>query len=254
MEGFKETAVVGKQPSYALVAQSLINDISSGFYAVNSLLPTEFDLCKQFGVSRHTVREAIRKLKEMGLVTRQQGVGTIVKSSKAITRYTQSMGSVQDLLQYAQETKLRAVKKEIIEATDSMCTLLKCKAGEKWLVVEGNRYIGEEKLPLAFTTVYIPIRYSGVKDLIGPSGEPIYLLIEKSYGEHITEVQQDISAVSITGKMANSLSVTPGSPGLCLIRRYLGVNDKVLEVAVNVHPAERFVYSMSFRREWETEG
>ena len=44
----------------AFAAQSLFEDIGSGRYAVGGLLPTEADLCRQFAVSRHTVREAYR--------------------------------------------------------------------------------------------------------------------------------------------------------------------------------------------------
>ncbi len=71
------------QPRYLLLAQDLIQDIDTGRYPVGSLLPTELELCEQFGVSRHTVREAVRRLREMGLVTRHQGIGTRVKAKAA---------------------------------------------------------------------------------------------------------------------------------------------------------------------------
>ena len=68
--------LVASQPQYVLVAQRLIGDIASGRYPVGSLLPAELALCTQLGVSRHTIREAIRRLQERGLVRRQRGVGT----------------------------------------------------------------------------------------------------------------------------------------------------------------------------------
>ena len=67
------------QHRYAALAQSLLHDIESGRYPVGSLLPTEIELVEQFGLSRHTVREAIRQLQQVGLVTRRKGVGTRVK-------------------------------------------------------------------------------------------------------------------------------------------------------------------------------
>ena len=63
--------LLASQPRYVLLAQALMKDIAQGVYPVGSLLPTEYGLCTQFGLSRHTVREAIRRLQERGLVTRK---------------------------------------------------------------------------------------------------------------------------------------------------------------------------------------
>ena len=89
--------LVASQPQYVLVAQRLIGDIASGRYPVGSLLPAELALCTQFGVSRHTIREAIRRLQERGLVTRQRGIGTSVKANRMETRYIQSTTQISDL-------------------------------------------------------------------------------------------------------------------------------------------------------------
>ena len=53
------TAQIAGQPRYAQVAQALIEDIQAGRYPVGTLLPTEQELCRQFDISRHTVREAM---------------------------------------------------------------------------------------------------------------------------------------------------------------------------------------------------
>ncbi|MEG8024873.1 winged helix-turn-helix domain-containing protein [Sphingomonas aurantiaca] len=62
-----------QQPRYLQLAQTLINEIEDGRYPIGTLLPTEFDLCDQFGASRFTVREAIKRLVQSGMVSRQAG-------------------------------------------------------------------------------------------------------------------------------------------------------------------------------------
>jgi DNA-binding FadR family transcriptional regulator len=61
--------------------------ICSGKIAVDSKLPTETALCDMFGVSRTVIREAIAKLKSIGLVDTRQGVGTTVISSRPMETF-----------------------------------------------------------------------------------------------------------------------------------------------------------------------
>jgi GntR family transcriptional repressor for pyruvate dehydrogenase complex len=62
------------------VAQVLILEIRAGRLAVGSKLPTEAALVTQFEVSRTVVREAVSRLKSLGLVDSRQGSGVYVKA------------------------------------------------------------------------------------------------------------------------------------------------------------------------------
>ena len=56
------------EPLYLQVVRALKEDIVSGVYPIGSQLPTEEELCERFSVSRYTVREALRRLREDSLV------------------------------------------------------------------------------------------------------------------------------------------------------------------------------------------
>lgn len=239
--------LLASQPQYVLVAQRLIEDITSGRYPVGSLLPTEMALCTQFGVSRHTVREAVRRLQERGLVTRQRGIGTSVKANRAESRYVQSTAAISDLPRYVEDTRLVTTEAKDVVADEPLAELLRCPAGQRWVKVTGFRCAGKDKLPMALTDIYINAAYGGIRKLIGTMKVPVYTLIEKQYGLTIIEVQQEIHATLIGAADAKRLSVQPGSAGLVVTRRYLGDHDRTIEVAVNLHPADRFSYSMSMR-------
>src|SRR3546814_18817339 len=96
----------GVRPRYLQLATTLVHEIRSGRYPVGGLLPTEFELCDQFGVSRFTVREAVKQLVQLGLVTRQPGVGSRVLAKAPVTQYPQTMSGITDLRPYAYETPL----------------------------------------------------------------------------------------------------------------------------------------------------
>jgi DNA-binding GntR family transcriptional regulator len=238
------------QPRYLLLAQSLMQDITDERYAVGGSLPTEAELCRQFGVSRYTVREALRRLREAGLVSRHQGVGTRVKAKAAVTRYVQSMAGLSDLLQYAQNTRLVVRTEREVVAAGALCELLRCKAGMRWLLFEGTRFVGRSSLPMAHTQVYIPAAYGAIRQYIGSLKVAIYTLIEKHFDERIVEARQEIGAVPLNAKIARLLHVRPGSAGLSITRHYFGADDRLLEVAVNLHPTlDHYRYSMRLRLE-----
>ncbi|MFH9067575.1 FadR/GntR family transcriptional regulator [Streptomyces coeruleorubidus] len=60
------------------VTESLTDSIVSGAIPPGSTLPVEPELCETFGVSRITVREAVKSLEAKGLVLARQGYGTTV--------------------------------------------------------------------------------------------------------------------------------------------------------------------------------
>jgi DNA-binding GntR family transcriptional regulator len=233
------------QPQYALIAEALMDDIRRGRYALGDLLPPEVNLCTQFGVSRHTIREAMRLLIQRGLVSRQRGIGTHVAATEPHAHYTQSTASIADLPRYVEETRLVVRELHDVIAGEELADLLECPVGQRWLHAHGSRHVGRGKEPIALTDVYVTAAYSGIKDAIGSARVPVYTLIERQYGERVAEVKQRIDAVVIAPRQAKALDVRPGSAALVITRRYYSVSGALLEVAINLHPADRFSYTMS---------
>ena len=62
-----------------VVVDDLARQIIGGAHVENDVLPNEPALCKQFGMSRTVVREALKMLEERGLVRVEQGRGTTVQ-------------------------------------------------------------------------------------------------------------------------------------------------------------------------------
>ena len=63
-----------------IVTESIIEDIVNGEYPLLSQLPNENDLCGKYEVSRITIRESLKKLSSMGIISIQQGRGTFVNN------------------------------------------------------------------------------------------------------------------------------------------------------------------------------
>jgi len=74
------------KPVYYQLAESLRSQILEGGLKPGVQLPTEEELCKDYGVSRNTVRGTLRKLENEGLVSRTRGKGTFVCGVKRLAR------------------------------------------------------------------------------------------------------------------------------------------------------------------------
>ncbi len=90
---------------YLQVARTLRKEIVDGVYPVGSQLPTEHELCERFSVSRYTVREALRRLREDNLVSSRPRAGTMVVPRVSPNSYAQDNMSINDLLAFAAGAK-----------------------------------------------------------------------------------------------------------------------------------------------------
>jgi GntR family transcriptional regulator len=66
------------QPRYIQAEERLRNLLETGGYRPGDKLPPEPELARQIGVSRATLREALRSFEQQGLIQRKQGVGTFI--------------------------------------------------------------------------------------------------------------------------------------------------------------------------------
>jgi GntR family transcriptional regulator len=236
------------EPLYQRIVRALGDEIARGKHAVGSRLPTEVALSRRFGVSRHTVREALRVLRDSGLVTPRQGSGTTVAAGRP-SFYVHAVASVTDLMQYAAATPYAVEHAGFVTADAGLARRLGCSPGRRWLRMEGFRYAAAGEPPICWTEVFVHSAYAGIRRLIGRRNAPIYTWIEEMYGERVVEVVQTLRAANVPDAAAAGLKVAPGSAALEIERVYKSARHRIIEVAFNLHPADRFSYTISLRPE-----
>ena len=237
------------QRLYVRVIDELRRKVAKGIYPVGTRLPTEAELGEQFKSSRHTIREALRHLRAEGLVSARQGSGTTVERKNSSSSYVHSVGSIAELMRYATATRLSIGKWTKVRADAKLARRLGCSPGRTWFRAEGFRFGKSSTLPLCWTEVFVHTAYSKIRNESGRRLGPIYSWIEDLYGERITEVTQTMRAIHIPPGIVAGLKTVAHAPALEIERIYKGANDRVVEIAFSVHPADRFSYSMSLRRD-----
>jgi len=236
------------QPRYRQVADALTARVRNGTWAVGAMLPTVQELCASFDVSRHTMREALRLMEEDGLVARRQGRGTTVLAERPAPRFVQDISSMEELLQYPEQTRLTVLRVREIAAQAETARLLNCAEGENWLQVEAIRRVRVTAAPLCFTTLLIRPEFLEALDQVGVQPGPVYSLIERRFGVRAATIEVDINAAIIPAAQADILQVESGAPALLIRRRYADGAGRVLEVSDSAHPAARFTYRATLRR------
>lgn len=233
---------------YLQVVNTLKDEILSGIYPIGSQLPTEEELCARFSVSRYTVREALRRLRDDRLVTSRQGAGTTVIPNDASDSYIHQVTSINDLVTFAIGMRFDIETTTTIKADAKLAVRIGGSAGDRWLQVCGLRFADQSQLPACWTEVFINSEFAAVGRLLPRHRGPIFHLIEDLFGERIAEVQQDIAASSVPPSLASGLKVKAGAMALQVQRIYRLNSGKIAQVAINTHPADRFKHSMTMRR------
>lgn len=232
---------------YRSVAQALTEAIAAGRYPVGGLLPAERELESLFGASRHAVREAVKQLRDIGLVTSRAGIGTIVLAREASRKVVLSMSSIDELLQFTKSTRMTLISKKEIIADDLLVPLLRCQPGVTWTRMELLRTIPDHAEPLGVVQVYVRPEYSGLADGIEELNGTVFSLLEKRYGVELAELEQDISALEMPRAAAERLGVKPGSPALRVIRHYYERDGGIPEISLGWYPGSRFSYNTRMR-------
>lgn len=229
-----------RQPRYAWLRECLLNDINRGKYPVGSLLPAENQLAETYGVSRQTVREATRKLADSGLIARHPGIGTIVCAEKAPSPYIAALGSLQELFEFTNTTRLELLGHTAVTASEKLAETLGCETGSAWTELRARRYATDQVAPISFTKVYLRPEFADIKDRLRGQHQSIYTMLERYHGLTIHAVKQEIEATVMPVEAAKLLDVKARSPALHMRRFYFDQDGRLLAVSSNLYAADRF--------------
>ena len=241
-----------RTPLYRQISDSLLAGIREGKFPVGSFLPGELELIDRFDASRHTIREALRVLEDMGLVKRQRGRGTLVLSTEAAPAYVQMVRSPTELFSYPDNSQFRLLTDDRIKADKSLARKLGCQIGDEWVQISGLRTLGSEGMPICWASVYVIPEYGSIAQRLSGSSRPVYEMIAETFKESIENITVRLTAGVLSVQKAQTLGVEEGTPSLSVSRFYQGRGGRVFEVSISEHPASNFNYTFEFTRGWQT--
>jgi GntR family phosphonate transport system transcriptional regulator len=214
----QETEILQRTPGvacYRQISDILQHKIDTGEYKPGDQLPTESDLSRQFGVNRHTAREAIKLLKNEGTVFGLQGKGNYVAEKRIQYRVSKKVRFSSSIMEAGLTPGTRMISCGISPAVADLAAKLDLEEGAAVLTLDIVR--SADSVPLMVATTCLPAeRFSGLKDHLNGSFS-LYALLKEHYGIEASRSESVFETVMPNDREIHHLKISPSVP-LLLVR------------------------------------
>ena len=234
-------------PLYHQIQHLLRHRIHNGQYRPGTQIPSEHELSAELGVSRVTLREALRELVRENLLVKIQGKGTFVNSNPpkklAPVRYTGFLEDMQERVR-----KLRVAEVEISQspASPEVKKALQLDDTSELTVIRRLRLIDDQ--PFSFTQNYLPTEIGARIKQRDLYSTPLLKILQEDLKIPITRAKETIEAAPADPDTARRLSIPVLYPVLHMTRVMYTTGNKPFELVDIYYRADKYHYSVSMTR------
>lgn len=225
-------------PPYVQIAEGLIAQIESGALCPGEQLPPERELSENFGVTRMTLRRALRALDEQGLIIRKHGIGTFIAEPKIDRKMEVVFRFSSHMQQRGFKPQAKLINFEQIMAESSMAKDLLVPISSQIYSILRLRSINHEPVMLESYLIPVP-RFPGL-DQYDLENRSIYEILEYEYGIPIARARQSFEPVIATDFEARLLDISVGDALMMEKRLSYDVNDLPIEFGKDRYRGDRF--------------
>jgi GntR family transcriptional regulator len=232
-------------PLYRQIETDVRDRIRSGDLVPGAQLPTEVELMDRYGVSRSTVRQALRELVAEGLVEIRRGLGTYVTQR----RFEHTIGGFysfsREIERHGLEPRTRVLGLGVEPADDVVASVLGLAPGAAVVALRRLRLADDD--PLVVETSYLPAaRFPGL-ERVDFGQVRLYDTLTDSYGCRPTRARESFEPVLVTADEAALLGQHRGEPALRVERVAFDQDDAPIEFCRSTVRGDRYRYSVELR-------
>ncbi len=228
-------------PIYHQVADTIRQAVVRQEWKAGHQLPSELELAERFGVAPGTVRQAITRLVDEGILERHQGRGTFVRRpdfSSSFFRFFRFQGQNGEPLTPDSRILQRKIGIPDKVAHDAL------QLEDQEAVISIQRLRLMDGRPVLYEEIALPhLRFAAFMTLkereIGPLLYPIY---EKFCGQVVARAKEQLTAGSANAGVAEKLQIEEGTPVVAINRTAIGYDGRALECRRSWGAADRFQY------------
>ena len=232
---------VSAQPLYLQIKTVLAQRILDGEYAPHERLPSESELMKVFGVSRITVRQALRDLHGDGLVFSVQGKGTFVSKPKAVQDVQRLQGFGESVVPQGFEASTRMIGLQEVRPSQEVAEALGLKQTDSVVEIKRIRYLNREPISVdhSFYPAEIGRKLAG-RDLT----QDIFPMLENEFDLLLDHADLRIEATLADDEQARLLNCDVAAPVLLIRRLVFDQQGNKIAFEFLSHRGDAFQYHL----------
>ena len=232
-------------PLYMQADMAIREMIESPEYQNGKLLPDELTLASNMGVSRNTIRQAMDRLVNEGLISRKKGVGTRVSVRSVATDLDHWHSFTHEMNEQGIPIENLKTQVEWEIAPKHVCTFLGIPENRPVLRVDRLRRLDRAGLVNFSSWLHPRLNLSGTEDF---ANIPLYDILKKECSTEPVLSEEEIKARGAETTEARLLKVRPGAHVLVRNRKVYDSADRPIEYNTGVYDAELFSYRIKIRR------
>jgi GntR family transcriptional regulator len=228
------------KPLHAWLKETLAGRIG-GEWKPGCRIPGEMELCRQYGVSRITVRQALQALEHEGRILRRRGSGTVVAARPIEQRLTAMYGFHEALDKLGAAPEDRLLRFDVAQACSDTALRLLIGAGETVYEIDRLRLAAGE--PYAWERSHVPVALATglTGELIGAEG--LYGALAACAGVVPGHAEETIGAAALPAEQAALLGIKKNAPAL-LVERVAFFGNTPVEYCVSWVRADRMKFKV----------
>ena len=235
-------------PYYHQVKEAVKALITAGELKSGDMLPSEFSLSDQLGISRLVIHRAYRELVSEGLLLRRRAKGTFVLPASKRTHTVDGplFSLTESMTQDGLEPSNKILVQEVLVSSEEVRKGLRIPPGHKVVHVRSLRFIRD--LPLAIEDIYFPYDRFPQMAKVDLNNSSTYLTLEKLYNAHPQDALDLISAGAATLEDAVLLGLQKGAPIMRVIRVSTDGEGLPVEYSIVFFHAEHYQLAVHVHR------
>jgi GntR family transcriptional regulator len=206
-------------------------------------LPSDAELCDQFGVSRMTARNAMQQLAEDGLVQRIPGRGTFVVAPPSHRYADRLMAFSQEMERQGRAPSSRLLAREVRSATEAEAGALALPPGEPVVVVRRLRLA--DGIPIVVEEAVLVGRTASVVMAADLEAGSLHAALTAS-GLQLRRGSATITAEAASREDARLLELVQGAPLLVERRVITDAHGRPIEATESRYPGDRYALAVRF--------
>lgn len=205
------------EPLWHQAEQALREMILRGDWKDGDQLPNEARLTDMLGVSRITLRHALRRLDESGLLRREHGRGTFVRRSRIVAGVRGLTSFTDEMANLGETASTRHTRADLVDADEEVIAALGLEPGDPVVSLRRVR-LGDGK-PIGVQMAFLPLaRVPGILPVKGEVAS-LYALLRERWGIEPREAEETYRVGTVEPGDAEDLDVPAGTPAFKVRRR-----------------------------------